>query len=50
MYVNFLTQDEGERIEAAYGMNYPTLVQAENRYDPQNLFRQNQNIAPGAAP
>ena len=46
VYVNFLTQDEGERIEAAYGQNYPRLMQAKKRYDPQNLFRQNQNIPP----
>lgn len=46
VYINFLTQDEGERISEAYGKNYDRLVQAKNRYDPKNLFRQNQNIRP----
>ncbi|HEY3049950.1 MAG TPA: FAD-binding oxidoreductase, partial [Polaromonas sp.] len=46
VYVNFLTQDEGDRIAAAYGPNYQRLVQVKNKYDPANLFRQNQNIKP----
>ncbi len=48
VYVNFLTQDEAGRIGAAYGPNYQRLVQAKNKYDPHNLFRHNQNIAPSA--
>ncbi|MFC3111342.1 FAD-binding oxidoreductase [Undibacterium arcticum] len=46
VYVNFLTQDEAGRIGAAYGPNYQRLVQVKNKYDPDNLFRQNQNIKP----
>lgn len=46
VYVNFLTQDEAGRINAAYGPNYQRLVQVKNKYDPQNLFRHNQNIKP----
>ena len=46
VYVNFLTQDEGERIQAAYGPNYDRLVQLKSRFDPTNLFRTNQNIKP----
>jgi FAD/FMN-containing dehydrogenase len=46
VYVNFMTQEETGRIAAAYGPNYERLVQAKNKYDPRNLFRQNQNIAP----
>lgn len=49
VYVNFLTQDEGERVRAAYGPNYERLVAAKTRYDPGNLFRHNQNIKPSAA-
>ncbi|HEV3425208.1 MAG TPA: FAD-binding oxidoreductase [Paraburkholderia sp.] len=49
VYVNFLTQDEAERISAAYGPNYARLVEVKNRYDPHNLFRQNQNIRPSAS-
>jgi FAD/FMN-containing dehydrogenase len=48
VYINFLMQDEGERISEAYGNNYDRLVQAKNKYDPGNLFRQNQNIKPTA--
>jgi FAD/FMN-containing dehydrogenase len=46
VYVNFMTQEETGRIGAAYGPNYERLVQAKNKFDPRNLFRQNQNIAP----
>ncbi len=48
-YVNFMTDDEGERVEAAYGSSYERLVQLKNRYDPANLFRMNQNIKPSGA-
>ncbi|MGE5177979.1 MAG: FAD-binding oxidoreductase [Bacteroidota bacterium] len=46
VYVNFLTADEGYRIGAAYGASYPRLAQVKRRYDPKNLFRMNQNVAP----
>jgi FAD/FMN-containing dehydrogenase len=45
-YVNFLTQEEGERIKAAYGSNYDRLLTLKKKYDPTNLFRLNQNIRP----
>jgi FAD/FMN-containing dehydrogenase len=46
-YVNFLTEEEGEeRIHAAYGANYQRLVEVKTKWDPQNLFRMNKNIAP----
>jgi FAD/FMN-containing dehydrogenase len=48
VYVNFLTEDEGDRIQAAYGPNYRRLVEIKKKLDPDNLFRQNQNIAPRA--
>jgi len=46
--VNFLTGEEGdERVRAAYGAaNYKRLVELKNKYDPQNMFRLNQNIPP----
>lgn len=47
VYVNFLTDDEPERVRAAYGPGYERLVTAKNKYDPGNLFRMNQNIRPG---
>jgi FAD/FMN-containing dehydrogenase len=46
-YVNFLTEEEGdERIRAAYGDNYQRLAEAKSKWDPNNLFRMNKNIAP----
>jgi FAD/FMN-containing dehydrogenase len=48
-YVNFLTDDEGERVVAAYGQNYGRLQEVKRRYDPANLFRANLNIAPDAS-
>lgn len=47
-YVNFLTEDEGERVAASYGANYPRLQALKRRYDPANLFRMNLNIVPAA--
>jgi len=47
-YVNFLTEDEAERVGASYGANYPRLQALKQRFDPDNLFRMNLNIAPRA--
>ncbi|MGA7954368.1 MAG: FAD-binding oxidoreductase [Gloeobacterales cyanobacterium] len=45
-YVNFMTEEEVDRVAAAYGANYDRLVQIKKRYDPQNIFHLNQNIKP----
>jgi FAD/FMN-containing dehydrogenase len=45
-YVNFMTEEEGNRVAAAYGSNYDRLVQIKRRYDPENVFHLNQNIKP----
>lgn len=45
-YINFLTQDETDRIAFAYGATYHRLVEIKKKYDPTNLFRMNQNIKP----
>ena len=45
-YVNFLTQEEQERVRAVYGSNYPRLVALKKQYDPDNTFRMNHNIGP----
>lgn len=46
-YVNFLTEEEtGERMAAAYGRNLERLAEIKARWDPENFFRANKNIAP----
>jgi len=49
VYVNFMPQDECERTSDAYGANYARLAQIKATYDPDNLFRTNQNIRPASA-
>ena len=47
-YINFLTEDDGpERTEAALGSGLSRLAEIKSRWDPQNVFRTNRNIAPG---
>jgi len=48
VYVNFMTQDEASRVADAYGPNLARLKQVKKAFDPQNVFRLNQNIAPEA--
>lgn len=45
-YINFLTEDETDRIASAYGATYNRLKEIKKKYDPANLFRMNQNIKP----
>ena len=47
-YVNFMTEDEGaDRLDEAFGKNHARLRELKTKWDPQNLFRHNKNIAPG---
>jgi FAD/FMN-containing dehydrogenase len=47
VYVNFLGNEGGARVRAAYpGPTWDRLVEIKRRYDPTNLFRLNQNIPP----
>ena len=48
-YVNFMTQEEQDRVRSAYGSNYDRLVTLKKKYDPNNLFRLNQNIQPSGS-
>ena len=46
-YVKFMDVDEADnRVEASYGQNYKRLAAIKAKYDPDNLFRVNQNIKP----
>ena len=45
-YVNFMMDEGQERVRATYGANYPRLQQVKAEYDPENVFRVNQNILP----
>jgi FAD/FMN-containing dehydrogenase len=44
--VNNLGDEGPERVKAAYGENYDRLVMVKRKYDPDNLFRLNQNVHP----
>ena len=46
-YVNYLSADDAGYSRDAYGANYDRLVELKRRYDPENVFRLNQNIDPG---
>jgi hypothetical protein len=45
-YVNFLMEEGQDRVRATYRGNYDRLAEVKRRYDPDNLFRVNQNISP----
>jgi FAD binding domain/Berberine and berberine like len=48
-YVNFMMDDEGQgRVKSTYGPNYARLAEVKAAYDPDNVFRVNQNIEPAA--
>jgi FAD/FMN-containing dehydrogenase len=50
VYVNFLGDEGPERVREAYpGPTWDRLAEVKRRYDPHNLFRRNQNVAPAAA-
>lgn len=47
-YLNFSGDAPGDAglVQSAYGQNLDRLQQLKKKYDPQNLFRLNNNIAP----
>lgn len=51
MYFNFpgIEGDAEQRLQTTYGANYARLQAIKRRYDPDNLFRTHQNIAPASA-
>jgi FAD/FMN-containing dehydrogenase len=49
-YVGFLGDEGQDRVRAAYpGATWDRLAAIKARYDPDNLFRLNQNVTPSAA-
>ncbi len=44
--MNFMIEEGEDRVKASYKENYKKLVELKNKYDPDNLFRVNQNIKP----
>jgi FAD/FMN-containing dehydrogenase len=47
-YVNMMMDEGEERVRASYGDNYDLLAKIKATYDPDNVFRVNQNIKPKA--
>lgn len=45
-YINFMSEDDQGRIRENFKGNYDRLVAVKRQYDPDNLFRRNQNIKP----
>ena len=46
-WLNYLGDDQADdAIRAAYGPNYDRLVEVKRKYDPENVFHLNHNIAP----
>ncbi len=46
-WLNYLGDDQADdAVRAAYGANYDRLVEVKRRYDPDNVFHLNHNIAP----
>lgn len=48
-YVNMMMDEGEDRVRASYRDNYGRLAQIKRSYDPENLFRINQNIPPATA-
>lgn len=45
-YLNFMMEEGDQRIRDTYRGNYDRLTKVKAKYDPNNLFRVNQNIRP----
>ncbi len=47
-YVNMMMDEGEDRVRASYRDNYDRLAQIKRSYDPENLFRINQNVRPAS--
>ena len=45
-YINFMMDEGHDRVRATYGPNYDRLTEVKAKYDPNNVFCNNQNIPP----
>ena len=48
-YLNFMMDEGEDPVAAGYRGNHPRLAQVKRMYDPDNLFRMNQNIRPATS-
>ena len=46
VYVNFMSDDEQDRVHEAYQQRWDRMVAVKSHYDPGNFFRLNQNVPP----
>jgi FAD/FMN-containing dehydrogenase len=47
-YVNEFNAEDAARLRTTYGDNFGRMVDLKTKYDPDNLFRLNANVAPKA--
>ena len=48
-YLNFIGDEGADRVRAGFGANYDRLAAIKASWDPDNVFRGNQNIVPARA-
>lgn len=46
LYLNYLTDEGTEGVQAAFATNYVRLANLKKKYDPTNFFRLNPNVEP----
>ncbi len=49
VYLNYIGDEGEDRVKQGYGKKYERLAILKRKYDPDNMFRINQNIAPATA-
>jgi FAD/FMN-containing dehydrogenase len=45
-YINTVSEDDADRVQANYGRNYQRLARLKKKFDPENTFHLNPNIMP----